>query len=48
MTDTPSLVAVCLEDAGFVKKREVGPFCESTDTTYNGCFPVNTGGGQLS
>jgi len=41
-------VAVSLEDAGFVKKGEIGPFYESTDTTYKGSFPVNTDGGQLS
>ncbi len=41
-------MAVCLEDAGFVKTGEVGPFSESTDTTYKGSFPVNTDGGQLS
>ena len=37
-----------LEDAGFCKKGEIGPFLESTDLTYNGTFPVNTDGGQLS
>ena len=36
---------MCLEDAGFVKKGEIGPFYESTDTTYKGTFPVNTDGG---
>ncbi len=41
-------MAVCLEDAGFMKKGEVGPWYESTDTTYKGSFPVNTDGGQLS
>ena len=41
-------MAVSLEDAGFVPKGEIGPFYESTDTTYNGTFPVNTDGGQLS
>ena len=39
---------MCLEDAGFVKKGEIGPFYESTDTTYKGEFPINTDGGQLS
>ncbi|MBI2886008.1 MAG: hypothetical protein HYY02_02240 [Chloroflexi bacterium] len=29
-------------------KGEVGPFFESTDTTYKGTFPINTDGGQLS
>jgi acetyl-CoA C-acetyltransferase len=39
---------VCLEDAGIVPKGEIGPFFESTDTTYKGSFPINTDGGQLS
>lgn len=42
------LEAACLEDAGFCKKGEIGPFFESTDTTYKGTFPINTDGGQLS
>ena len=37
-----------LEDAGFCDKGEIGPFYDSVDTTYNGSFPVNTDGGQLS
>lgn len=37
-----------LEDAGFCKKGEAGPWLESTDTTYQGAFPINTDGGQLS
>ncbi|MBI4283568.1 MAG: hypothetical protein HY663_03765 [Chloroflexi bacterium] len=41
-------MAVCLEDAGFCKKGEIGPFYESTDTTHKGIFPINTDGGQLS
>ena len=39
---------MCLEDAGLVEKGEIGPFYESTDTTYKGEFPINTDGGQLS
>jgi|TARA_B100001971_G_scaffold213481_1_gene246957 acetyl-CoA acetyltransferase len=39
---------VSLEDAGFMNKGDVGPFFESTDTTYKGTFPINTDGGQLS
>jgi len=39
---------VCLEDAGFCKKGEIGPFFDSVDTTYKGSFPVNTDGGQIS
>ncbi|MFL2640215.1 MAG: thiolase C-terminal domain-containing protein [Dehalococcoidia bacterium] len=42
------LEAVCLEDAGFVPKGEIGPFFAETDTTYKGSFPINTDGGQLS
>ncbi len=41
-------MAVCLEDAGFCKKGEIGSFYADTDTTYKGSFPVNTDGGQLS
>jgi acetyl-CoA acetyltransferase len=42
------LEACCLEDAGLCPKGEIGPFFESTDTTYQGSFPINTDGGQLS
>jgi acetyl-CoA acetyltransferase len=42
------LEAVCLEDAGFCPKGEIGNFFQSTDTTYKGTFPINTDGGQLS
>ena len=42
------LVMMCLEDAGLVPKGEIGPFYESTDTTYEGEFPINTDGGQIS
>ncbi len=42
------LEAVCLEDAGFCKKGEIGDFFDSTDTTYKGTFPINTDGGQIS
>ena len=41
-------MAVCLEDAGFCKKGEIGHFFEENDTTYKGSFPVNTDGGQIS
>ncbi len=39
---------MCLEDAGFCPKGEIGNFFQSTDTTYKGTFPINTDGGQLS
>jgi acetyl-CoA acetyltransferase len=42
------LAMMCLEDAGLVPKGEIGPFYESTDTTYKGEFPINTDGGQIS
>ena len=37
------LVMMTLEDAGICPKGEIGPFYESTDTTYKGEFPINTG-----
>jgi acetyl-CoA acetyltransferase len=42
------LIAMTIEDAGLAPKGEVGPFYESTDTTYKGAFPINTDGGQIS
>jgi acetyl-CoA acetyltransferase len=42
------LAMMCLEDAGICPKGEIGPFYESTDTTYKGEFPINTDGGQIS
>lgn len=41
------LEMACLEDAGIVSKGEIGPFYESTDTTFKGEFPINTDGGQI-
>jgi len=41
-------VALTLEDAGFCAKGEGGRFIESHDLRWNGDFPVNTHGGQLS
>lgn len=40
-------MAVCLEDAGICPKGQIGPFYQSTDTTYKGTFPINTDGGQI-
>jgi len=37
---------VCLEDAGFCEKGEIGPFFDEVDTTYKGTFPINTDGGS--
>ena len=39
---------MCLEDAGFCEKGEIGPFFDAVDTTFKGSFPINTDGGQLS
>lgn len=41
-------VLVTLEDAGFCAKGEGGAFVDEHDLRYNGDFPVNTHGGQLS
>jgi acetyl-CoA acetyltransferase len=41
-------VLVTLEDYGFCRKGEGGPFVENGRTGPSGSFPVNTGGGQLS
>ncbi len=41
-------VIVTLEDAGFCKKGQGGPFVMDHDLTYAGDFPCNTHGGQLS
>jgi acetyl-CoA acetyltransferase len=41
-------VIVSLEDAGFCKKGQGGPFVAEHDLTYAGDLPCNTHGGQLS
>jgi acetyl-CoA acetyltransferase len=41
-------VLVTLEDAGFCKKGQGGPFASEHDLSYAGDFPCNTHGGQLS
>jgi acetyl-CoA C-acetyltransferase len=41
-------VLVTLEDAGFCKKGQGGPFATEHDLSYAGDFPCNTHGGQLS
>jgi acetyl-CoA C-acetyltransferase len=41
-------VLVTLEDAGFCKKGQGGPFVMEHDLTYEGDLPCNTHGGQLS
>lgn len=42
------MVLLTLEEAGFCPRGEAGAFVESHDLTFNGDFPVNTHGGQLS
>lgn len=46
--DYPIMVSIQLEDLGFCKKGEVGAFLENNSLTFDGSFPLNTGGGQLS
>ena len=41
-------VLVCLEDYGFCKKGDGGPFVADGRIAPGGALPVNTGGGQLS
>jgi acetyl-CoA C-acetyltransferase len=41
-------VIVSIEDAGFCKKGQGGPFVAEHDLTYAGDLPCNTHGGQLS
>ncbi|HVM97647.1 MAG TPA: thiolase family protein [Candidatus Acidoferrales bacterium] len=41
-------VLVCLEDYGYCKKGEGGPFVADGKTAPGGSLPVNTGGGELS
>jgi len=41
-------VIITLEDAGFCKKGQGGPFVMEHDLAYDGDFPCNTHGGQLS
>lgn len=42
------MVMMTIEDAGFVKKGQIGPWCLDNDMTFKGDLPVNTHGGQLS
>lgn len=46
--DYPIMVAIQLEDLGFCAKGEVGAFLENNDFAFDGSFPLNTNGGQLS
>ncbi|MCL6600183.1 MAG: thiolase family protein [Alicyclobacillus macrosporangiidus] len=44
----PIAVIIELEDLGFCKKGEGGPFVAEHDLTFKGDTPLNTSGGQLS
>lgn len=42
------MVLLTLEEAGFCRRGDAGAFVESHDLTFDGDFPLNTHGGQLS
>lgn len=46
--DYPIMVAIQLEDLGFCAKGEVGKFLAQHEFAFDGSFPLNTNGGQLS
>ncbi|MGF7159126.1 acetyl-CoA acetyltransferase [Rhodoligotrophos appendicifer] len=46
--DYPIMVAIQLEDLGFCAKGEVSRFLAERTMQFDGSFPVNTNGGQLS
>ncbi len=46
--DYPIMVAIQLEDHGFCRKGEVGRFLAERTFSFDGSFPLNTNGGQLS
>jgi acetyl-CoA acetyltransferase len=46
--DYPVIVMMQLEDLGFCDKGAGPAFVREHDLTWNGSFPANTGGGQLS
>jgi acetyl-CoA acetyltransferase len=46
--DYPIAVMIQIEDLGYCNKGEGGKFVDAHDLTYQGDFPVNTGGGELS
>jgi acetyl-CoA acetyltransferase len=46
--DYPIMVAIQLEDHGFCRKGEVGGFLARHSFAFDGSFPLNTNGGQLS
>ena len=46
--DYPIMVALQLEDHGFCSKGEIGAFLARHSFSFDGSFPLNTNGGQLS
>src|SRR5262249_13368947 len=46
--DYPIMVAIQLEDHGFCHKGEIGQFLANRTFSFDGTFPLNTNGGQLS
>lgn len=46
--DYPIMVAIQMEDLGFCDKGEIGAFLDRHELGFDGSFPLNTGGGQLS
>ena len=46
--DYPFVPMITLEDWGFCKRGEGGRFIEERDLSFDGDFPLNTDGGQLS
>ena len=46
--DYPFIVMMTIEDWGFCKKGEGGRFLEEHNLHFDGDFPLNTDGGQLS
>lgn len=46
--DYPIMVAIQLEDLGFCEKGKIGEFLAANDFAFDGSFPLNTNGGQLS
>jgi acetyl-CoA acetyltransferase len=46
--DYPIMVAIQLEDHGFCRKGAVGAFLARHSFSFDGSFPLNTNGGQLS
>lgn len=46
--DYPIMVAIQLEDLGFCEKGKVGEFLDQHGFAFDGSFPLNTNGGQLS